>query len=304
MTRTRPSSRTSDHASTRRIASRRPASNSWSSRAIPRCPPAPPPRRARGPLTGIGIFRLRYPVGSETFIREQAGALTRYRPTVFTRQWGPGPPSETPAVVIGGRGRGIPSRAARALYALTGAPRLFGKRAALPEVGLIHAHFAPDATYALPLAEWLGVPLVSTFHGWDVTVADRALLREPSITVAHYLYGRAGLRARGAAFIAVSDYIRDPLLALGYPADGSSGGTSGRRRQVRAVSGPRRERYVLNAARHREQKGIDTLLEASPASRPAPQCHAHPGRLRRRRGRFVRSTASLRLTGRVRFLGH
>ncbi len=64
------------------------------------------------------------------------------------------------------RAKYLSSRAARALYALTAAPRLFGKRAALPPVGLIHAHFAPDATYALPLAEWLGVPLVSTFHGW------------------------------------------------------------------------------------------------------------------------------------------
>jgi colanic acid/amylovoran biosynthesis glycosyltransferase len=224
---------------------------------------------------------------------------------VFTRQWSADSPSETPAVVIGGRGRSIRSRAARALYALTAAPRLFGKRTALPQVGLIHAHFAPDATYALPLAEWLGVPLVSTFHGWDVTVADRALLREPSVTVAHYLYGRAALRARGTAFIAVSDYIRGRLLALGYPAD----------RVVRhyigvdvdrftPVSGPRPERYVLNTARHREQKGIDTLLRgfARVAARHPDVTLVQVGSGEDTAG-LHRLTAALGLTGRVRFLG-
>lgn len=231
--------------------------------------------------------------------------MIRYRPTVFAREWDDETPSATPAFVIGGRGTGIASRAARALYGVTATPQMFGPRATLPEVALVHAHFAPDATYALPLAEWLAVPLIATFHGWDVTVADRALLREPSLTVAHYLLTRAALRARGAAFVAVSDFIRDRLLTLGYPAD----------RVVRhyigvdidkftPVGGPKLERYVLNTARHRAQKGIDTLLRAFAriASRHpdvslvqvgAGECTAELHRL----------TDSLGIAGRVRFLG-
>jgi glycosyltransferase involved in cell wall biosynthesis len=231
--------------------------------------------------------------------------LTRYRPTVFAREWDDGTASATPAIVIGGRGKGIASRAARALYGVTAAPQMFGQRAALPSLELMHAHFAPDATYALALAEWMGVPLVATFHGWDITVADRALLREPSLTVGHYLLTRAALRARGAAFVAVSDYIRDRLLALGYPAD----------RVVRHYigvdidkftprNGPRLERYVLNTARHREQKGIDTLLRAF--ARIAPR-HPDVSFVQVGSGECTadlhRLADSLGIAGRVRFVG-
>jgi len=233
------------------------------------------------------------------------GALTRYRPTVFTREWDPETPSTTPAVIIGGRGTSVSSRAARALYGITAAPQLFGRRSDMPDVKLVHAHFAPDATYAVPLAAWLGVPLMATFHGWDVTVRDGELLRKPSFTVAHYMLTRRALRARGAAFVAVSDYIRGQLLALGYPSD----------RVVRhyigvdidkftPLVGPRAERYVLNTARHRTQKGIDTLLRAF--ARVAPR---HPDVTLVQVGSGPR-TADLRrlaerlgIADRVRFLG-
>jgi colanic acid/amylovoran biosynthesis glycosyltransferase len=264
-------------------------------------------------VTEIGIFRLRFPVSSETFIREQMRALTRHRPTVFTRVWdgqlaasmASASAPVTQPIIIGGRGRTFASRAARAFYAVSAAPRMFGPRSALPPVSLIHAHFAPDATYAVPLAKWLGVPLIATFHGWDVTVADRAMIREPSLTVAHYLLTRSALRAQGSAFVAVSDYIRDRLLALGYPAD----------RVVRhyigvdtdkftPADGERAERFVLNTARHRDQKGIDTLLRAF--ARIAPR---HPGVTLVQVGSGERTedlrrlTASLGIADRVRFLG-
>ncbi len=262
-------------------------------------------------MTDIGIFRLRFPVSSETFICEQMRALTRHRPTVFTREWNNRSAASmglaTQAIVIGGRGRNIASRAARISYAISATPRLFGARTTLPRVSLIHAHFAPDATYAVPLAKWLGVPLIATFHGWDVTVADGAMLREPSLTVVHYLLTRAALRAHGSAFVAVSDFIRDRLLALGYPAD----------RVIRhyigvdidkfappPADGERSERYVLNTARHRDQKGIDTLLRAF--ARIAPR---HPDVTLvqvgsgERTADLRRLAAALGIAGRVRFLG-
>jgi glycosyltransferase involved in cell wall biosynthesis len=166
-------------------------------------------------------------------------------------------------MIVGGTGRGARGAVARALYAVTATPQLFGPAHQLPRVALMHAHFAPDAAYALDLARWLGVPLVATFHGWDVTVRDIWLLREPSLTIARYLLRRRALRRRGAAFIAVSDYIKTRLLALGYPPE----------RVVRLyigvdvdkfapVPGPPGERYILSTARHRVQKGIDTLLRA------------------------------------------
>lgn len=213
-------------------------------------------------MSRVGIFRLRYPVPSETFIREQAAALTRYQPTIVTRTWVAGAaPCLDDALIVGGRTHGPAARVARAAYVATGAPALFGPRRTWPSLALVHAHFGPDATYALSLAESLGVPLVTTFHGWDVTLPLRAYLGRASLTTWRYIARGAALRRRGAAFIAVSNYIRDRLLELGYPAD----------RIVRLYVGvdvdrfqptrqPLTERFVLSVARHTQQKGVDTLI--------------------------------------------
>jgi colanic acid/amylovoran biosynthesis glycosyltransferase len=215
-------------------------------------------------VSRVGIFRLRYPVPSETFIREQAAALERYRPTIVMRTWlsDQGAPSHE-TLIVGGATRGPAARAARAAYVATGAPALFGPRRTRPPLALLHAHFGPDATYALPLAESLGVPLVTTFHGWDATLPLRSYLGRASVTTWRYVAYAAALRRRGAAFIAVSNYIRDRLLALGYPAD----------RVVRLYVGvdldrfqpirqPVTQRFILSVARHTQQKGVDTLIRA------------------------------------------
>ena len=46
---------------------------------------------------------------------------------------------------------------------------------AAAEPALIHAHFGPDGVLALPLARRLGVPLVTTLRGYDVTVGRHEL---------------------------------------------------------------------------------------------------------------------------------
>jgi colanic acid/amylovoran biosynthesis glycosyltransferase len=213
-------------------------------------------------VKGVGIFRLRYPVVSETFIREQAAALIRYRPTIITRTWTPDAGiSREDAVVVSSR---LGDSMARAAYVATAAPRLFGPRRAMPPLDLVHAHFGPDGTYALPLATHLGVPLVTTFHGWDITLPTRSYLLRASITTWRYVARRAALRREGTAFIAVSDYIRERLIADGYPAD----------RVVRLYVGvdidrfqpathPGSDRFVLSVARHTQQKGIETLIPTS-----------------------------------------
>jgi colanic acid/amylovoran biosynthesis glycosyltransferase len=215
-------------------------------------------------VSGVGIFRLRYPVPSETFIREQTAALARYQPTIITRTWLPDDgPAPDNAIVVGGGARSAASRAARAAYVATGAPTLFGPRRTWPRLALLHAHFGPDATYALPLAESLDVPLVTSFHGWDVTLPLRSYLGRASLTTWRYVACGAALRRQGAAFIAASNYIRDRLVALGYPRD----------RVVRLYVGvdldrfqpirqPVTERFVLSVARHTPQKGLDTLIRA------------------------------------------
>ncbi len=216
-------------------------------------------------MTSVGIFRLRYPVGSETFIREQAGALLRYRPTVITRSWVNEVPSSLPICGLGGRRTTLPARLRRWAYSLTASPALFGSDDPLPPVDLVHAHFGPDGTYAMPLAAALGVPLITTFHGWDVTVHTAEMIRSANPTTVRYLLTRAALRRRGAAFIAVSDFIRNRLLVLGFPAERVIRhyiGVDIDRFVPSSVAARAGNRYVLSVARHADKKGLDTLLRA------------------------------------------
>jgi glycosyltransferase involved in cell wall biosynthesis len=215
------------------------------------------------PAPRVGVFRLRYPVVSETFIREQAAALSRYRPAILTRTFEGNGDSPFPIVTVGGDQPPLRSRAARAAYAITAAPGLFGHPRALDDLAVLHAHFAPDAAYALPLAAARRIPLVSSFHGWDVTLPDRSFLGRPSVTTWYFVLHRSALRDRGAAFVAVSEFIRGRLLALGFPASRVVRLYIGvDLEKFRPASRAPGDRYIFSTARHTEQKGVDTLLRA------------------------------------------
>jgi glycosyltransferase involved in cell wall biosynthesis len=126
---------------------------------------------------------------------------------------------------------------------------------------LVHAHFGRGGALALPIARTLGVPLIVTFHGGDATKDNhyrRGLL--PTI----YQQRLAALQHETALIICVSDFIRDRLLARGFPSekllvhrygvelDGFDGDPP-----------PIRERpYLLFAGRFVEKKGIGFLIEA------------------------------------------
>jgi glycosyltransferase involved in cell wall biosynthesis len=86
-------------------------------------------------------------------------------------------------------------------------------------VRLVHAHFAPDAAYALPLARALGVPLIVTLHGFDVTRADASLLASGRAPLIWSVLVRRALQREAAAFVAVSQSIANRALERGFPAD-------------------------------------------------------------------------------------
>ena len=86
-------------------------------------------------------------------------------------------------------------------------------------VALIHAHFAPDGVFALPLAEALDVPLIVTLHGFDVTRRDASLLRSGRVPLIWSVLGRRGLQRRAAAFVTVSAFVAEQAIARGYPPD-------------------------------------------------------------------------------------
>ena len=87
------------------------------------------------------------------------------------------------------------------------APRYLAALAA-ERPALVHAHFLSSGVAALPIARALGVPLVVTVHGYDV-LDTRVSARDAR--------RREALFARAARLVAVSDFLRERLLALGCP---------------------------------------------------------------------------------------
>lgn len=127
---------------------------------------------------------------------------------------------------------------------------------------LVHAHFAVDAVYAQPLARALGVPLVTTLHGFDVGLTDAALLRSGNPSWINYLVRRRNLQRTGDLFLCVSADLRRRAVARGFPED--------RLRVLHIGVDPVRYAYgfdatshtVLHVARLVPKKGTRLLIEA------------------------------------------
>jgi glycosyltransferase involved in cell wall biosynthesis len=157
------------------------------------------------------IFRSAVFSASERFIQDQAAAMTRWRPLVVgLERKGEMVVRLRDAIVAKSpverwafrlRGRGGPIEAKL--------------RAAGP--ALIHANFGTDGLLVLPLARALGVPLITSLRGYDVTRSDDALLRSGRVSWMRYALGKKRLQLGGNLFLAVSDALRNEAVARGYP---------------------------------------------------------------------------------------
>lgn len=164
----------------------------------------------------IAIFRHQLFKVSEPFITDQARRLEGCDVFYLGRErFGPAP-AGTESHALGD----VPAERtfrARLWQALTRDPRPYLRLMDGRTPDLLHAHFGVEGVYALPIAARLGIPLVTTFHGFDATQTRRALLRSGHPSWCNYLLHRRELAARGDLFICVSQYIRKRLMALRFP---------------------------------------------------------------------------------------
>jgi glycosyltransferase involved in cell wall biosynthesis len=158
------------------------------------------------------IFQKRLLRWSETFIAAQGGALARYRPVFIGLQRSSGGASyldgfdqlllaeHTPVLALGKLAlRSLGHIAPRWLRAMEG-----------HHATILHAHFLTSAPLALPIARALGIPLVVTCHGIDITVEPRSARQRAA---------RDRVFAEADRIIAVSEFIAERLRAAGCPAD-------------------------------------------------------------------------------------
>jgi len=140
--------------------------------------------------------------------------------------------------------------------ALPPAPDL---RAMRPRV--VHAHFGPGGAFALPLARALGIALVVTFHGADATKETHYRRRfVPTI----YQRRLGALQEEAALFVCVSEFVRDRLIARGFPPAKLVVIHQGVGLDPATAGEPERagEPYFLFVGRFVEKKGVAQLIAA------------------------------------------
>jgi colanic acid/amylovoran biosynthesis glycosyltransferase len=205
------------------------------------------------------VYRDRIVPRSEAhFLRQQYVGFRRLVPIWIGRRTDDGLPDLRVEPILIGR-RGISGALDRLLF------KQFGRIPSEPDLTklrprLIHAHFGRGGALALPIARALSLPLVVTFHGGDAT-KDTHYRRQLVPTIFQRRCG--ALLQEAALIVCVAEYIRDVLLARGFPAAklkvicyGTEPGSDSR------PVPPTKRPYLLFVGRFVEKKGVGYLLDA------------------------------------------
>jgi colanic acid/amylovoran biosynthesis glycosyltransferase len=213
-----------------------------------------------GQVPEIAVFRHNLFRISEPFITQQAGQLRRYRPLYVGRLRYGDAPAGADSLALSDLGGPLPL-ARIGWQMLTRNPEPYLRLLKGRRPALIHAHFGIEGVYALPVARRLGIPLVTTFHGFDATLSTAALMTSPAW--ANYPLFRSRLARQGDLFLCASGFIRERVLAMGFPAArthvhyiGVDGGAIQPRDPAEETA------TILHVARLVEVKGAEYLIRA------------------------------------------
>lgn len=133
------------------------------------------------------------------------------------------------------------------------------------KASLVHVHFGIEAVEFWPIARRLGVPIIVTLHGYDITVYKEAWHKVGG-TMALYPQRLVALsKSSNVHFIAVSNAIRQRAIEFGLPEERISVRYIGIDcTQFQRTGKPlvERRRRVLYVGRLVEKKGVKYLLQA------------------------------------------
>jgi glycosyltransferase involved in cell wall biosynthesis len=154
----------------------------------------------------VAVFTARFLPYSETFVHDELRAHTRYEAHVFCTWRHHADRFPYPHVFAGG-----------GLYACTRVSARFDRQLAEGRYALAHAHFGTGAVYAVPFARRHRLPLVVTFHGFDVPLLASAERLYPKYWP-YALLGPTVLRHMALGLCA-SNELYELLRELGVPAE-------------------------------------------------------------------------------------
>ena len=221
---------------------------------------------------------------SETFVRAHAQSLARYRP-----------------LIVGLEDKGnVPPELRDSLYLRSRFGPISGlvERLRRHRPQLVHAHFATDGLAALRLSRALGVPLVTTLHGYDITRSRGRMLASGRLSWMAYALGRERLMRAGDLFLPVSNALHDAALTQGFPAERTRTHYLGVDLARFFPAGERERGLILHVGRLVAKKGTSALIESMTRLTGSALAIIGDGP---ERGRLERQAAGL--GERVRFLG-
>ena len=202
------------------------------------------------------VFRKRIIAYSETFIPSQARSLPSWTPILVGidhNRSGTALLSGLNTCILnaGGLFNSVRSIALKRLKVMPGDWR---RRLESYRPLLIHAHFGPDGLAAIPIARSLGIPLITTFHGFDITKHS---------PVNQYIRRRPAVFSACNKVIAVSQFIADQLVIHGCPREKIIIHHIGiDPRQFSVPDGQTRRTGLLFIGRLVQKKGCEDLLRA------------------------------------------
>lgn len=212
----------------------------------------------------IGVFRNQLFKNSEPFIQNQADSITRFNVVYFGRRVANNNYGERIVRTIN-TNNNLKDRMSEIKNVLTMDSRSYLEAFKKAGTDLVHAHFAIDSLYALKATKGMGIPLVTTLHGFDVTTRKIDFIKSRSPSWINYAIFSKELKKHSDLFLCVSDFIRNKALERGFPEsklvthyigiDTNSYTTS-------FIEEKNNEKIILHIARLVEKKGTTYIIDA------------------------------------------